>query len=424
VNFQLVGCSHHNSPIELRERLAFDMTQAAQALDLWRERFPAAEAVLLSTCNRVEVYSASEADVAVPDTQQVTKFLTDCHGLAPGAVGDEFFQQSGEAAVWHLFTVTASLDSLVLGEPQILSQVKQAYQLAQQRHSAGPLTHDMFQAALRVAKRVARETSLYEKRVSIPSVAIGDFARQIFDSFDDKRVLVIGAGEMGQETLRYLRDAGARDVTVANRNPQRAAELAAQFDGRSVPWDELDRSLVDADLIVSTTGAAEPIVSLERFKRLEPHRYQRPLLILDLAVPRDFDPAIAERLGVYLYSVDDLQAAAASNRQQRDAELPAALAIVEEETRLFMEQMAQRATGPIIRRLRENWQSLREQELRRLFNKLPDLDERVRAEIDQAFERYANKLLHPPLERLRDESRSGHPHGLIEALKRLFHLKD
>jgi glutamyl-tRNA reductase len=424
LNFQLVGCSHHNARIELRERLAFDPTQAARALDLWRERFPTAEAVLLSTCNRVEVYSATEADIAVPTSRQVATFLAEFHGLAPEAVGDEFFEQSGEAAVWHLFSVTASLDSLVLGEPQILSQVKQAYQLAQQRHSAGPLTHDMFQAALRVAKRVAQETSLYERRVSIPSVAIGDFARQIFDSFDDKRVLVIGAGEMGQETLRYLHDAGARDVTVVNRSEDRAAELARQFGGRSAPWDSLDQLLILADLVVSTTGAAEPIVSLARFKQLEPQRYQRPLLILDLAVPRDFDPAIAGRLGVYLYSVDDLEAAATRNRQQRDAELPAALAIVEEETRLFMEQMAHRATGPIIRRLRENWQSLREQELRRLFNKLPDLDERTRAEIDQAFERYANKLLHPPLERIRDESRAGHPYGLIDALKRLFHLKD
>jgi glutamyl-tRNA reductase len=424
MNFQLVGCSHQNASIELRERLAFNPTQAARALDLWRERFPAAEAVLLSTCNRVEVYSASEAEATGPNHEQVAKFLSEFHGLEPGAVGNEFFQQSGEAAVWHLFTVTASLDSLVLGEPQILAQVKQAYQLAQQHHSAGPLTHDMFQAALRVAKRVARETSLYEKRVSIPSVAIGDFARQIFDSFDDKQVLVIGAGEMGQETLRYLRDGGARDVTIVNRSAARASELATEFSGRSAPWEELDAHLVAADLVVSTTGAQEPIVSLERFQRLEPLRYQRPLLILDLAVPRDFEPAIGDRLGVYLYSVDDLQAAAAHNRQQRDAELPAALAIVEEETRLFMEQMHHRATGPIIARLRENWQSLREQELRRLFNKLPELDPKTRAEIDQAFERYANKLLHSPLEQIRDESRKGHPHGLIEALKRLFHLKD
>ncbi len=424
MNLQLVGCSHHNSSIELRERLAFNSTQAAAALDQWRARFPAAEAVLLSTCNRVEVYAAWDADAAGPSRQQVAEFLAEFHGLELPAIFDELFEQSGEAAVRHLFTVAASLDSLVVGEPQILAQVKQAYQQAQECRSAGPLTHEMFQAALRCARRVARETSLYEKRVSIPSVAIGDFARQIFDRFDDKRVLVIGAGEMGQETLRYLRDAGARDVTIVNRHAVRAAELAERFGGRAAPWEELDLLLIGADLVVSTTGSEEPIMSLARFETIEPQRYQRPLLILDLAVPRDFEPAIGDRLGVYLYSIDDLEEAARRNRRERDRQLPAALAIVEEETARFMEEMHHRATGPIIERLRDQWETLREQELQRLFGKLPDLNDRARDEIRQAFDRYVNKMLHPPLARIRDESRAGHPHGLLEALKRLFHLKE
>lgn len=424
MKLQMVGCSHHNAPIALRERLAFNPEQAAKALDRWRSRYPATEAVLLSTCNRVEVYTASDEDAAGPNHHEVAEFLADFHGLELPEIFDDLFEQSGEAAVRHLFTVAASLDSLVLGEPQILAQVKQAYQLAQQRDSAGPLTHEMFQAALHVAKRVARETTIYEKRVSIPSVAVGDFARQIFDRFDDKQVLVIGAGGMGEETLRYLKDAGARDVTIVNRSAERAADLAERFAAMSAPWEELDRRLAAADLVVSTTGAVEPIVTLERFLKLEPERYQRTLLVLDLAVPRDFEPAIGNRLGVYLYSVDDLEEAARQNRQQRDRELPAALAIVDDETRRFMEEIHHRATGPIIQRLRENWGEIGEQELRRLFNKLPDLNERQRDEIRQTFERYVNKMLHPPLERLRDDSRHGHPHGLLEALKRLFHLKE
>jgi glutamyl-tRNA reductase len=213
-------------------------------------------------------------------------------------------------------------------------------------------------------------------------------------------------------------------VTIVNRSAQRAAELAERFAAMSAPWEELDRRLAAADLVVSTTGAVEPIVTLERFLKLEPERYQRTLLVLDLAVPRDFEPAIGDRLGVYLYSVDDLEEAARQNRQQRDRELPAALTIVDDETRRFMEEMHHRATGPIIQRLRENWGEIGEQELRRLFNKLPDLNERERDEIRQTFERYVNKMLHPPLERLRDDSRHGHPHGLLEALKRLFHLKE
>jgi glutamyl-tRNA reductase len=424
MKLQMVGCNHHHSSIALRERLAFNPAQAAEALDRWRSQFPAAEAVLLSTCNRVELYTAWDTDTAGPNHQQVAEFLAGFHGLDLAAVFDDLFEQSGEAAVRHLFTVAASLDSMVLGEPQILAQVKQAYQLAQERASTGPLTHEMFQAALRVAKRVASETSINRKRVSVASVAVGDFARDIFDQFDDKQVLVIGAGEMAEEALRYLRDEGARQPTIVNRNSERAAAMAEQFAGRSAAWDQLDERLVDADLIVSATGAAEPIVTLERFQRIEPRRYQRPLLILDLAVPRDFEPAIGDRLGVYLYSIDDLEAVCLRNRRERDNELPAALAIVEEETQRFMEDLHHRATGPIVQRLRENWQELRDQELERLFGKLPDLGQSQREEIRRSFERYVNKMLHPPLERIRDESRRGHPHGLLEALKRLFHLKD
>jgi glutamyl-tRNA reductase len=424
MKLQMVGCSHHNAPLEIRERLAFNPEQAAVALARWRAAFPRTEAVLLSTCNRVEVYTATDNNKDGPTHHQVAEFLAECHGLDLTSVFDDLFEQSGEGMVRHLFTVAASLDSMVVGEPQILSQVKQAYQLAQHHKSAGPLTHEVFQRALHVAKRVAHETAINERRVSIPSVTVGDFARVIFEHFDDKRVLVIGAGEMAEETLRYLHDAGARQITVVNRSQERAVSLAERCGGRAAPWDELDRLLIAADVVVSTTGAPEPIVSQERFRGIEMARFQRPIFILDLAVPRDFDPAISDFIGVYLYSVDDLSAACERNRHERDRELPQALAIIDEETQRFMAELHHRSTGPIIQRLRQGWQSLRDQELRRLFNKLPELDDRSRAEIEQAFDRYVNKLLHPPLESLRDESRHGAPHGLLDALKRLFHLKD
>jgi glutamyl-tRNA reductase len=424
MKLQMVGCSHHNAPIEVRERLAFNPDQAAAALARWRAEFPRTEAVLLSTCNRVEVYTATESVKECPTHHQVAEFLAHCHGLDLVAVFDNLFEQSGEGMIRHLFTVAASLDSMVVGEAQILSQVKQAYQLAQEHHSTGPLTHELFQTALRVAKRVASETAINERRVSIPSVAVGDFARTIFERFDDKKVLIIGAGEMGEETLRYLRDEGARDITVVNRSFERAATLAQQCGGHAADWNELDSLLNSADVVVSTTGAPLPIVNLERFRAIERRRFQRPIFILDLAVPRDFDPAISDCLGVYLYSVDDLAAACELNRQERDRELPQALAIIDDETQRFMADLHHRATSPIIQRLRHGWHTLRDQELRRLFDKLPDLDARERAEIEQSFDRYVNKLLHPPLESLRDESRYGPPHGLLEALKRLFKLKD
>jgi glutamyl-tRNA reductase len=424
MKLQLVGCSHHQASVEIRERLAFSPSQTEEALDALRQRYPQAEAVVLSTCNRVELYTAGEEPQHVPSHEQVVEFLADFHGLKLHEIFDDLIERSGEDAVTHLFTVAAGLDSMVLGEPQILAQVKQAYDLACLRNAAGPLTHAAFQAALRVAKRVASETSLSRRRVSIPSVAVSDYAKQIFERFDDKKILVIGAGEMGDETLRYLQEEGACDFTVVNRTPKRAQELAAKWGGRAAPWEELHSQLVAADLVVSTTGATEPIVTLADFRQLEPQRYQRPLFVLDLAMPRDFDPAIGDELGVYLYCIDDLKAACEQNRRERERELPRAMAIVESEAAEFMADLNRRATGPIIRRLKQGWRQPMEDELRRLFNKVPELDDKARAEIEQSFQRLINKLLHPPLESLRDEAREGVPHGLLDALKRLFQLKD
>jgi glutamyl-tRNA reductase len=421
---QMVGCSHHHSSVAVRERLAFSPDQCGAALDGLRQRFPQAEAVLLSTCNRVEIYTAAEEAGASPSHEEVVQFVADFHKLPVYEIFSDLFERTGEDAVRHLFTVAASLDSMVVGEPQILAQVKAAYELAKDRQSTGPLTHGIFQAATRVAKRVATETSLHQRRVSIPSVAVGDFAVQIFERFDDKNILVMGAGEMAEETLRYLQDDGAHDVTVINRRLERAQQVAERWRAQAEPWEELPRLLARADLVICATGADEPVLTLAMYKQIEASRFQRPLFMLDLSLPRNIEAAVGDRLGVYLYSIDDLQAACERNRRQRDRELPAAIHIVEQETSRFMAELHHRATAPIIKRLREGWQQPKEDELRRLFNKLPELDGKAREEIEQAFDRLVNKLLHPPLESLRSEAEKGPPHGLLEALKRLFQLKD
>jgi glutamyl-tRNA reductase len=253
---------------------------------------------------------------------------------------------------------------------------------------------------------------------------VADFAQQIFERFDNKHTVVIGAGEMAEETLRYLRDEGARHITVVNRHVERADQLAAEWNGRAVGWEQLTEALATADLVISTTGASEPIVTLEHFGRIERSRQPRPLFILDLAVPRDFEPAIGQRPDVYLYSIDDLQAACQRNRRDRDRELPAAMRIIEQETGRFMAEWYHRATKPLIQQLRQGWEKPKEEELRRLLNKLPELDDRAKEEIRRAFDRLVNKLLHPPLESLRDESRHGIPRTLLDALAKLFRLKD
>ena len=424
MKLQIVGMNHHTATIENRERLAFSPEQTAQALDAWHNRFPKTEAVLLSTCNRVEVYTAAEDSHHAPSHQQVVEFLADFHGLDPYEIFDDLFERTGEDAIRHLFCVAASLDSMVIGEPQILSQVKRAYELATSQQSTGPLSHAVFQRALKVARRVANETSINQRRTSIPSVAICEYAKQIFDRFDDKKVLLIGAGDTGQEALRYLRDEGARDVAVMNRSLERAESVAQEFDGHAVPWERLAEEITAADLIVSTTGAAEPIFTLDDFRKIESARYQRTLLVLDLAVPRDFDAAIGGQLNVYLATIDDLTAICNQNRKAREKEWPAAERLVEDETQAFMSELNHRSTAPTIRRLRESCEKVKQDELARLYNKLPDLDEKARDDIDQSFDRLVNKLLHPPLESLKDEAQHGTPHGLLDALRRLFQLKD
>jgi glutamyl-tRNA reductase len=424
MKLQLVGCSHWRSSVATRERLAFSPAQAEAALDGLRARFPRSEAVLLSTCNRVEVYTAAEDAEGAPTQQDVAEFLAGFHGLDVLDIFDDLFERSGEEAVRHLFTVAAGLDSMVVGEAQIAAQVKQAYDLALAHGTTGPYTNQVFQAARYVAKRVASETAINEKRVSIASLAVADFAKRIFERFDDKRVLVIGAGETGEETLRYLQDEGARDVTVVNRDFERAAALAQRWAGRALPWERLGVAIADADLVISATGADRTIVTLADFQRIEPARYQRDLCILDLAIPRDFDPAIGGAKNVYLYTIDDLEAACERNRRERERQLPAARRIVEQETAKFMAELRHHATGPIIKRLREGWEESRDVELRRLFNRLPDLSDRQRDEIRRFSDKLINTLLHPPLESLRDAAHSGTLHAMVDAFKKLFQLKD
>ncbi|MEM9184995.1 MAG: glutamyl-tRNA reductase [Planctomycetota bacterium] len=425
MNFRMVGCSHHQSGVSVRERLAFTPEQAADALESWRSGRPKNEAVLLSTCNRVEFYAAAPVNELPPCPQLMKRQLAEAHDVPLESVQTDLVTLRDEEVVSHLFRVAASLDSMVLGEPQIIAQVKEAYDLASGLGAAGPLTHNCFQTALRVARRVTSETALHRHRVSIPSVAIADFAGEIFERFDDKRVLVIGAGEMADETLRYLVDQGARRFTIVNRDPLRAEQLALEWEGESASMADLMPQLAHADLVISTTAAGEPIVTLDAFRqRVTPARRQRPLFVLDLAMPRDFEPAIGDELGVYLYSIDDLAAACSRNRRARERELPSAERIIEEERRRFLVDTRHALSGPVIARLRQGLEAPKQTELERLFNKLPELDEHGREEVRRFADRLVNKLLHRPLESLRDESRKGSPNGLLHALSRLFQLKE
>ncbi len=428
MNLQVVYCNHQSANLSVRERLAFAGEKLAAVYVALSQRFTSSEFVVLSTCNRVEVYSAQESPTLAPTQRQIAEFVADFHQVPLTEFSDELLAQSGSDAVRHLFQVASSLDSMVLGEPQIVNQVKEAYRVAQEHNACGPLTHAMFQGAIRVSARVRSETRLSEGRVSIASVAVADFGRSIFDRFDDKHVLILGAGEMAEETLRYLCDEGVKEISVVNRSLERAQKLASQFTNVNAiprPWTSLDEELAKADMIVSTTGATELVVTVDRFRAIRRKTGEKPLFILDLGAPRDFDPLVANLDdNVFLYDIDALEATCEQNRKARHGEIEKALRIVDDETDRFMQDVYHMATGPIVKRLREQWHDISRDELSKLRTKLEHLSAADLDSVERSMERIVNKLLHPPLEALRSEAKAGTPHGLLDALKRLFHLSD
>lgn len=421
MNLQVVYCTHETSPLAIRERIAFaNDEQIERAYRSLRKSFPKSEFVLLSTCNRVEIYAAQNSSDETLVPASLVQFLAEFHNVPIDDLVGEVRAQSGADAVRHLFEVVSSLDSMVLGEPQIVNQVKGAYSLAESNGMCGAHTHALFQAAIHASSRIRTETQLCEGRVSIASVAVGDFAKSIFDSFRDKLVLVIGAGEMAMEALRYLQDEGVSQIVVINRNIGRAEALAAEFRGSSVSWDQLDLWMGKADVIVSTTGAEQPIVDARRFSATR--RESRPVFILDLGAPRDFSHEVGDLDEVFLYDIDSLRRTCDENRQRRTREVERARKIVDEELRTFIAEANRRNSDDVVVQLRQGWHEISKGELDRLFNRLPHLEPAQRELIEQTVSRIVNKLLHPPLETLKDESKEGTPHGLIDALRRLFRL--
>ncbi|MCC7338490.1 MAG: glutamyl-tRNA reductase [Pirellulaceae bacterium] len=426
MHWSMVGWSHHHTPLDVREKLAFSTEQVVDALQKFCRQFPETEAVLLSTCNRVELYCASAKADMLPDSAALGDFVTAYHSVQFDEVSQQLTATSGPDTLKHLFMVAASLDSMIVGEAQILSQVKSAYELACQGETASTLMHRAFQRATVVARRVANETEIHRRRISVPSVAVSEIAADFFEHFDDKRILLIGAGDMGMETLRYLVDAGAKSIRIVNRNQVRAAALAEQFNAEVKPWEQLDQCLAESDLVVSTTSATEPIMSLQRFKAIRNQRGSRAVLILDLAVPRDFETAIGELSDVYLYSVDDLQQVCDRNIKARQSEWPKAEQIVDAEIGKFLSESVHRSSGPTIKKLREQAEEVKREEFERLLSKLQSrgVDAQTVKEIDIAFGRLVNKILHPPLTALRENSDSTHHASMIDALRKLFQIND
>jgi glutamyl-tRNA reductase len=427
VKLLALGVDHRSAPTAIREALAFDGRRRAEGLDILASSFPDNEFVVLSTCNRVELYAAAEVGDRAAEVGALTDFLARFHALPADRFVAHLVDHHDERAVFHLFRVASSLDSLVLGEGQILAQVKEAYEAARARKTVGPIFHRVFERALHVGKKVREATGMDQGKLSVASVAV-DVARGVFDTFGDKTVLVIGAGKMGDLTLQHLTALRPGRILVTNRNPDRAEAAAARWGGQAVPFDRLYQALIDADLVISTTAAEEPIVGLEAYTRVQRARRNRLALILDIAVPRDFDPRIGDLEQVYLHNVDDLREQAETNRQGREKGVGAALTIIESETTACLADLRlQRHYGTLLRQLGDYAEDVRRRELDRLYAVRPDLTPADREAIAHMAYRLQNQFLHHPRTALRSAaaaSASEHPHPLLAAVRHLFGLSD
>lgn len=423
MNLLAVGCNFEKTPVEVRERLAFHENVIPRALDDLTSRY-GCEAAILSTCNRVELYMGRPGPEKLLDADLVAEFLAEFHHLPVDQLRQLLYRHENAQAVHHLFRVAASLDSLIVGEAQIAKQVRQAYENAQACSSAGPLLHALFQHANAVAGRVRTETGIGRGHVSVSSVAV-DYVRQVFDQFDDKTILVIGAGKMGELTLRHLRQLQPRHILVTNRSPEKAETIAREWQGEAISWDRLDDALVRADIVLSTTAAPEPVISLERFQQIRDQRAGRPLVILDIAVPRDFDPRIHDGEQTFLFNIDDLKRIREQTLQDRRKHLAAAEAIIEQETRRFLNDWARRRNGPLIARLTEDLEAKRRLVLQGLLDYFNGrLTHQDREFLEGAFRKLQNQFLHGPISALTEEAHQGGSHTLREALRKLFRLEE
>jgi len=418
VHLLLVGISHRTAPVEIRERLDFHGRGLENALHALEARHAANEAVIVSTCNRAELYAACE-DVAGARAA-VARFITEYHGVDPAAVVPHIYDVTDLEAARHLFRVAAGLDSLVVGEPQILGQVKDAHTAAASARTSGTFLNRLFHTSFAVGKRVRSETGLGSGAVSISFAAVS-LAKKIFGDLTGRNVLVIGAGEMGKLTALHMKSKGVHQVTIISRTMAHAARTAEAIGGASAaPWEELDTHLGAADIVITATGAATAILTKGHIEAVMRPRRNRPLFLIDIAMPRDVEAAAGEIEQVFLYNIDDLQATVRENLARRASEVARAEAIVTEEVEKFGQWLRARGAIPTVVALRQRFESIRRSELERLSAGLPA---DARGRVDEITRLIVEKLLLMPTEQLKAVSDPETVGTYADTLTRLFGLE-
>jgi glutamyl-tRNA reductase len=421
MNLVLVGMNHRTAPVEVRERMNIHESRLAEALTNLVRRQGILEGMIISTCNRVEV--VSNAEDGVEGVPLVRQFLLDYHHCDLTPWEHHFYWYRQEEAVRHLFRVASSLDSMILGEPQILGQVKRAYTTARQAGALAGTLNEVVNQALAVARRVRRETALGSAAVSVSYAAV-ELAKKIFGSLQGKTVFLLGAGKMSELSARHLLQSGARAIFVSNRTYDRAVELASAFNGVAVHFDEVFDYLEKADIVISSTGAPHFIVTKEQAERLLAARRQRPIFFVDIAVPRDIDPAVNELDNVFVYDIDDLQQVVDANMKQREREAVWAESIVSEEVQKMTRRLATRDVVPTILALEQRMNLIRQAELERFRGRLGNLTPEQRETVEALTRAILNKILHGPVTELKSGAGRPEHRALVQLIRRIFGVSD
>ncbi len=387
----VVGLNHKSAPIDVREKLAFDPEQVLRALRELKHRFGEAEFVLLSTCNRVELYCASKR-VGGVDGETLAKFLSEFHDVRWEEFQEFLYIYEDEESIRHLLTVASSLDSLVVGEAQIIGQVKESYRLACAAKSTGKVLNRLFHCAFTTSKKVHTITSIAHGRVSVAGVAV-ELAMQLFANISSAKVVVIGAGEMGELLVQHLQQIGSKNITIVNRSFDRGLKLAKQYGVKAQKWEELEEQLTGADIVIASASVQDYLFKKEPLKKILDSRRKGRLLVIDIAVPRNFEPSVNEIEDVYLYSVDDLSEVVEQNRKAREDDIVRSMEIVYENVTDFMNWFGARDIGPLIGQMKKRFAEISENEMDRFF-----VGSRQEASCQKVMEamvkRIVNKLLH------------------------------
>jgi glutamyl-tRNA reductase len=417
----VIGLNHKTAPIDIRERLAFQEDGMERALNRIKSFSSIKENMILSTCNRVEIYAAArETGKAIHDLKE---FFSQYHGIPLKEFEKSLYAHMGEEAVRHIFRVASSLDSMVVGEPQILGQIKSAYNMAIESKTSGLILHRLLHRAFHVAKRVRTETKIGNSAVSVSFVAV-ELAKKIFGTLEKRTVFLIGAGEMSELAARHLVSGGIEKVLLTNRTYERAVELAQEFKGEAIPFEEMGQGLKKVDIVISATNSPQTLIGVDQVEKVMKDRKQKPIFFIDIADPRDIEPKVGDIENVYLYNIDDLQKVANENIKDREKEAQKAEAIVQEEVVKFVNWYRSLDVTPTIVALRKKFEEIRKRELEKTFSLHPNLSEKERKSLEALTSAIINKILHTPITLLKQTNEEAIADLYLDALHALFGLPE